>query len=56
MVVNDYFGPKITNRPHATHNYIPRKHKFEIDYYRQTYFPIKTGSYTRKIWKNQVKK
>ena len=24
---------------HATPNYGPRKYKFEVDYYRQTYFP-----------------
>ena len=38
MGVNDYFGPRQTNRPHETPNYLPRKSKFEVDYYRQMYF------------------
>ena len=25
MVVNDYFGPRKTNRPHSTPNYVPGK-------------------------------
>ena len=37
MGVNAYFGTRITNRPHATPNYLPEKSKFEIDYYRQAY-------------------
>ena len=38
--VNAYFGPRITNRPHATPNYGPGKYKFEMYYYSQTcYFP-----------------
>ena len=42
MGVHDNFGPRRTNRPPATPNYGPRKGKFEIDYYRQTYcFPEK---------------
>ena len=35
--VNDYFGPRRTNRPHATPNYRPGKYKCEIDYYRHKY-------------------
>ena len=38
MVVNAYGGPIIKNRPHAKHNYGPGKSRFEIDYYRQTFF------------------
>ena len=38
MGVNDYFVPRRTNRPHATPNYGPVKSKFEVGYYRQTYF------------------
>ena len=34
VLFNAYFGPIITNRLHATHNYEPIKSKFEIDYYR----------------------
>ena len=38
MGVSDYFFPRIKNIPHATPNYGPGKSKFEIDYYKQTYF------------------
>ena len=38
MVVNDYFGPRRTNIPHAPPNYGHGKSMFEVDYYRQTYF------------------
>ena len=38
MGVNSYFGPRRTNRPHATPNYGPVKSKSEVYYYRQTYF------------------
>ena len=37
MGFNTYFGPILIIRPHATHNCGPRKSKFEIGYYRQTY-------------------
>ena len=37
MGVNDYFGPMITNIPHATPNYGPGKSIFGIYHYRQTY-------------------
>ena len=30
MWVNDYSGPRRTNRPHATPKYGPRKYKFEV--------------------------
>ena len=38
MGVNNYFRPIWKNRPHATPTYGPGKSKFEVDYYRQTYF------------------
>ena len=38
MVVNDYFGTRRTNRPHATPNYGPKKYNFEVYYYKQTYY------------------
>ena len=37
MEVNDYFGPRRTNRPHETPNYGYVKYKFEVDCYIQTY-------------------
>ena len=37
MVVNYYFGPRRTNIPHATPNYVPVKSKFEVDYCIQTH-------------------
>ena len=40
MGVNAYFGTRITNRPHATPNYLPEKSKFEIDYYRQAFYQM----------------
>ena len=36
--LNAYFGPKWTNIPHETAKYGPGKSKFEVIYYRQTYF------------------
>ena len=56
MGVNDYLGPRRTNIPHATPNYVPIKSDFEVDYYRQTYcYPEKVYN-IRKNWKNQVNK
>ena len=37
MVVNAYYCPRITNKPHENTNYGYGKSKFEIDYYRHTY-------------------
>ena len=34
MGVNTYFGPRITNRPHADPNYAHGQSKFEHDNYR----------------------
>ena len=56
MGANAYFGPRSTNRPHATSNYEPGKSKFEVDYYRHTYCSPLKLAHTRKNWKNQVKK
>ena len=36
IVVYAYFGPRCTNRPHATPNYGPVTSKFDVEYYRQT--------------------
>ena len=52
MVLNDYVGLKITNRPHATPNYGPlvnQSLKFIITD-RHLYFQ-KNGSYMRKVGK-----
>ena len=43
------FGPRRINIPHATPDYGPGKSKFDIDYYRQTYFP--PGKLTRILGK-----
>ena len=48
MVVNAYFDPRRTNRPHETSNYGPGKYKFEVDYYRQTYFSPEKLAHIRK--------
>ena len=37
MGIVDYYGPRQTNRPHATPNYGRGKSKFEVSYYRPTY-------------------
>ena len=34
MGVNAYFVTRLTNRPHATPNYVPGKYKLEFDCYR----------------------
>ena len=36
--VNSCFGPKVTNIPHENPNYGHGQSKFEIYYYRQTFF------------------
>ena len=56
MGVNDYVGSIRMNRPHATPNYEPGKHKFEADYYRKTYCSPQKIARIRKKWKNQVNK
>ena len=56
MVLNEYFGPRHTKRPHATPNYGPEKSKFGVDYYRQIYCSPEKISHVRKKWKNQFKK
>ena len=56
MVVNVYFFSEINNIPHATPNYGPGIHKFEVDYYRQIYCYPETLARIPKNWKNQVKK
>ena len=54
--VNDYFGHRQTNIPHATLNYEPGKSGFEVDYYRHKY--CSPGKYiiSENNWTNQVKK
>ena len=47
MGVKAYFGPRITKIPHGTPNYEPDIWKFEIDYYRQTYFFTEKLSHIR---------
>ena len=37
MLANGYFVTRQTNIPHETSKYGPRKCKYEVDYYRQTY-------------------
>ena len=50
MGLNAYFGPIQKNRPHATPNYGPVKYKFEVHYYKQTYFfPLKIDFFRRKM-------
>ena len=39
MGVNTCFGPRTTNRPHATPNYVHGEEKIGIKYYRPTYSP-----------------
>ena len=56
MVVNDYFGPRVTNIPHATPNYEPDKSTVEIDYYMQTYVLQKNCLIYKEYWKNKVKR
>ena len=57
MVVNDYFGTRRTNRPHATPNYGPKKYNFEVDYYKHTYYSPEKLAYTHPPpWKNHVNK
>ena len=53
MGINAYFGPRRTNRPHATPNYGTRKSRFEVDYYRKTYFSPEKVAHNRKICKNK---
>ena len=53
MGVIAYFGPRQTNIPHATPNYRHGKSKFEVDYYRQTYFSSEKLAHIRKNWKNR---
>ena len=48
MKVNDYFGPRLTDRLHATPNYGPETSNFEVDYYRPTYFSPETLYHIRK--------
>ena len=48
MRVNAYYGPRQTNRPHATPNYRHEKSNFEVDYYRQIYFSPEELAHTRK--------
>ena len=56
MVVNDYFGPRKTNRPHTTHNYGLGQSNVEIGYYRQTcFFPGKLAHIQGKL-ENQARK
>ena len=45
MVVNAHFCTRQTNGPHETPEYGPIKFKFEVDYYIETYFSIKSSSY-----------
>ena len=37
MRMNDYFGPRRTNKPYATPKYGPGKSNFDFDYYIQTH-------------------
>ena len=53
MGVNVYFGSIWTNIPHATPNYVPIKSDFEVDYYRQTYFPPEKVYNIRKTGKTR---
>ena len=45
-----YFGPKRENWPHATLNHGPGKSKFEVYYYRETYFSTEKVARIRKIY------
>ena len=51
--VDDYFGTRSTNIPHATPNYEPEKSKFDVNYYRKTYFSSEILTRIRKNWKNR---
>ena len=51
MSVGAYFGTRIINWPHATPQYGPGKSKFEINYYRQTYFSEKMAHIRGKLEK-----
>ena len=54
MGLNDYFCPRISNRPHATPNYGPLKYKYKVDYDRQTYrSPEKVSRNPKKIKKSR---
>ena len=53
IFVNAYFGPRLTNRPHAKTKHGPGKSKFEVGYYIQTYFYPKTLFHIRKKLKKQ---
>ena len=46
--MNNYFVPRQKNRPRALPKYGPGKYKFEVDYYRQTYFFPGKLAHTRK--------
>ena len=52
MGLNNYFGPRIKNRPHASPNYGPGKSKFEVDYYRQTFVSWKMAHIWGKLEKS----
>ena len=51
MGVNDYFGPRWTNRPNATPNYGPELYKFEVNHYRQKYCSTEKVAHIRKTGK-----
>ena len=53
MGVNAYFGPRRTNRPHKTPNYVPGIYKFEVDYHRHIYCsPEKLSRIRKKLEKS----
>ena len=56
MGVNDYFGPRITIRPHETPNYGHGKSEFEIDYYVQKSPPQINRLIYEEHWKNKFKR
>ena len=51
MGVNDYFGPRLTHRPHAAPKYGPGKSNYEVNYYRQTYYHPEKVAYIKKTGK-----